>query len=239
MFWTNSPFILFDLQAPLFPLATQTLDQQLNSLLRLTMLTTFVALFLTFSIAWLWLPLLVALATITTWETYRPRFPRDEVVASLIGGDPSQLANMAWTADHRLCQRPTPDNPLANLTPDQLTQAPNRPPACPYNHPGISDAQNTYIAPTRSERDTNMHHDLLTQPNHYLNLQFHTMPATTNPNDRTTFANWLYKPPNGVFKDGDADAAPINGYARSNLDLAEIWVQRGAPSPNSLPILVV
>lgn len=237
MFWTERPLILFDLSEGIFPLATQSLDLQLNSLLRLSVIIGFVGLVLSASASWLWIPLLTALVTIVLWESYQTKFPTDETIANLIGGSgdlSTILRGVAWNADNKLCMRPTPDNPMMNFTPDQYTTAPNRPPGCPLTHPGINEAQLTYTSLSMGDEHGTHDPDVLQENNRYLNLQFHTMPSTSTPNDRANFANWLYRSPDGVFKDGDMQAAPVINLGRSNLDLADLWAARGAPTPQAV-----
>jgi len=97
-----------------------------------------------------------------------------------------------------ICQRPTRNNPFMNVLINEITENPNRPPACYYADEDI-----------REETEKYFNHNL------YKNVediwdkrngqrQYYTMPWTTIPNDRDTFMKWCWKTTN-VCKDGDLD----------------------------------
>ena len=81
------------------------------------------------------------------------------------------------------CQRPTADNPFANVLLTDLGKPP-RPPACPYDSvkPEITDAFNTGLFRNAT--------DVYSQENSQ--YQYYTMPVTTGIPDTTAFRNFLY-----------------------------------------------
>jgi hypothetical protein len=85
------------------------------------------------------------------------------------------------------CTKPTLGNPFMNVTFLDHLENPERPEACDINDPEIKeDVDNKFY--NNLFRDTS---DLFGKLNSQ--RQFYTMPATTIPNDRESFQNWLYK----------------------------------------------
>jgi hypothetical protein len=97
-----------------------------------------------------------------------------------------------------ICHRPTRDNPVMNVLINEITDNPNRPPACYHNDPDVREETEKFF-------NYNLYknvEDVLDKRNGQ--RQYFTMPWTTIPNDRDSFMKWCYKTTN-VCKDGDLD----------------------------------
>lgn len=210
MFWVDSPRVLIRL-TDLAPQKSQPLDEQLNSVMRVSLAVSLV--FSVFNIKWLWLAVFAAVATILIWENYKSMPAADQILSSIVGGGaqtPSEaqdlLNRLVINADEKVCVRPTPDNPFMNVGYADYFDMPNRPPACNIDHPSVAEAQSSYARLYEGSSTLAFHPNEADQ--RYAQLKFHSMPVSTIPNDRETFVNWLYKPTE-VFKDGDGTAAPL------------------------------
>ena len=89
------------------------------------------------------------------------------------------------------CQKPTQDNPMANVLITDYTDAPNRLEACYYAN--VKPATGDRIPYDGGRSRTPM-------PKYQrngLDRQFISNPVTKIPGDQTAFAEWLYGPKNG------------------------------------------
>lgn len=88
------------------------------------------------------------------------------------------------------CQRPTADNPMANVLLSDINDNPNRPPACDYQHVkgDIMKYLNNTIPYDAGRSRSSM-------PEFQRNTaarQFVSQPVSTIPGAQTQFAEWLY-----------------------------------------------
>ena len=84
------------------------------------------------------------------------------------------------------CQMPTKDNPFMNVLPTDLSDRPNRPPACSHAVPEVAKGVKDSF-----ERGLFMSVDDLWEKKNG-QRQFYTMDHTTVPNEQGKFARWLY-----------------------------------------------
>src|SRR6056300_1196433 len=99
------------------------------------------------------------------------------------------------------CQKPTQDNPMANVLITDYTDAPNRLEACYY--PTVKPFVNNYIS-DRIPYDSGRSRTPM--PKYLRNAaerQFISNPVTKIPGDQTAFAEWLYGPKNGPMCKSD------------------------------------
>jgi hypothetical protein len=85
------------------------------------------------------------------------------------------------------CMLPTKENPFMNVLVNEYKEFPNRPSACDINNKKINKKAEQYF-------DINLYRDVddIFERNSS-SRNWHTVPSTTIPNDRDSFANWLYK----------------------------------------------
>lgn len=94
------------------------------------------------------------------------------------------------TKENATCQKPTKENPLANVLMSDYTDAPNRLEACYY-----ATAQPLIKKFSSDQISYDSGRSRSTLPVHKRNAferQFVTAPVSTIPGDQTKFAEWLY-----------------------------------------------
>src|SRR6056300_1566383 len=95
------------------------------------------------------------------------------------------------------CQKPTRDNPMANVLMTDYTDAPNRLEACYYSHPNEFVTEGVPFDSGRSRSS------LPRFQRNAIDRQFVTAPVSKIPGDQTNFAEWLYGPKNGPMCKSD------------------------------------
>jgi hypothetical protein len=84
------------------------------------------------------------------------------------------------------CTLPSKSNPFMNVLLSDYEKFPNRPSACKITNKPVKDKINTFLTET-IPRDVE---DVFSKSP--IDLQFHTVPSTTIPNNQGDFAKWLY-----------------------------------------------
>lgn len=84
------------------------------------------------------------------------------------------------------CQKPTEENPFANVLITDYNDNPDRPPACPSDE--VAD-----IVDKKFRKNLYMDIDSIYQKENS-ERQFFSTSNTTIPNDQVNFAKWLYEP---------------------------------------------
>jgi len=93
--------------------------------------------------------------------------------------------NLAFI-DNEICVKPSLSNPFMNPSIIDYTNKNNNIKACPYNKDIINENVNTFFK-QNVYKDIN---DIYER--NFSERQFYTVPATTIPNDRKSYENWLY-----------------------------------------------
>ncbi len=88
--------------------------------------------------------------------------------------------------DNKICVKPSLDNPFMNPSIVDYNNNNNDIKACPYNEKEIENNVNTFFKQF-VYKDIN---DIYER--HFSERQFYTVPATTIPNDRKSYEQWLY-----------------------------------------------
>jgi hypothetical protein len=166
------------------PLPSQTYEEQLNALLRLSIYYAAILAFFRRRLDPLLLPVLVASLTYLLHGSYR----RDSFVKE-----------SSSEAGDRGCAKPTKHNPFMNA--NVIADGPDREPACDPLDP---------LVKTRVDEEFNRSifrdvDDVWERNNS--GRAFYTTPSTTIPNDQTGFANWLYE---GMRSGGKQTRPPLN-----------------------------
>lgn len=88
--------------------------------------------------------------------------------------------------DNKICVKPSLDNPFMNPSIIDYNNNNNDIKACSYNEKEIENNVNTYFKQFVYKDINDIYEREFSQ------RQFYTVPATTIPNDRKSYENWLY-----------------------------------------------
>jgi hypothetical protein len=191
-FWYENPAILFDKDRAfdILPSAGASFSQQMNSLVRLSLIYSVIVFALRGSLWSLSVPLATMLGT---WlassraaegarSTLLEALPAGSCLADREPGAPPARGGGSCGRESE-CVAPTGDNPFMNVSP---VDDRDRPAACDPLDPAVAAEIDSAF-----ERDMYLGTDDVwarkTQ-----SRQFMTMPSTTIPNDQTSFAEALY-----------------------------------------------
>jgi hypothetical protein len=106
-----------------------------------------------------------------------------------------------------VCKKPTRHNPFMNVAIPEISEFPNRPPACNPLEEGVKENVEDHF-------DHNLYRDVDDiYGKKTMSRQFYTMPSTTIPNDMTAFAHWLYDT-GPTCKEGNGLACSRGMYER-------------------------
>jgi hypothetical protein len=164
------------------PRSGMTYEQQLNSLVRLSIYFAIVVALVRRSLSVVYFP--IAMMGFTYWmytmhsnEQYSKAQDMDQ-------------ANLAYDARRgRLCSKPTENNPYMNVLVTDYSAAPKRAPAC-----DVLDAE------VQRDMRKNFNKNLVRDAGDVFekqasDRQYYTTPITTIPNDQTSFARYLFPLP--------------------------------------------
>lgn len=160
--WYNNPKVLFDNMQEFFPNNNLTREEKINAIARFSLYYT--VLVIVFQQDTKWLSISVLLLIISYGLGYYEKFTD------------------STKTDY--CTKPTKDNPFMNFTITDLTDNPERAPACPYDDvkEDIKEQFSKGVVPDPAD----LWGKSISQRN------FYTMPWTTATNDQTGLAKWLY-----------------------------------------------
>lgn len=171
-FWTNNPSILFQNNNyyKIFPTANMTNTEKLNALTRLFIILAILIILFSICSNYIYIPI-IAIIIIVLYYMQNNNINSKEKFNNVVENEQLQ------------CKMPTDNNPLMNITMADLMDDPERQQACMLDNKYIKSNDNIFKDPD----------DIFGKK--YLQRQFYTMPTTTNPNDQTSFAKWLYQMP--------------------------------------------
>jgi len=207
-FWYNNPSVLWDKNRfiEFFPNPRLSLAEKLNSLVRLSFYVCIILMIFFGNYLYLYIPIVVLALTYLIYTNYKPPKPIQlegykSLINSEFAGDgelsyspevintgqiETSLGNIQLTPDK--CKQPTVNNPFMNA--NLITDKRDRPPACPYYD------NEKVAAKVESDFDYNLYRDVSDLYNkRNSQRQYYTMPATTIPNEQTSFAKWCYLSP--------------------------------------------
>jgi hypothetical protein len=95
-----------------------------------------------------------------------------------------------------MCLKPTQENPFMNVLISDYKDFPNRPQACKATQRVARQDIKKFVNDTVPKNVEAVYDRTLSD------VQFHTMPSTTIPNQQSEFANWLYNPGQTVKESG-------------------------------------
>lgn len=181
LIWYKDPAgFMRDANAAYFiPSKDAPLEDQLNAVMRFAIYFTLVLLIIKRDINLLFIVIVVGAATYVINES--------NVSDERHKQRTMEHLKLAQDKDGQICTRPTKDNPFMNVTLEDLREFPNRPKACDITHKQVQKE-------VEDAHDFNLFRDVDdVYGRKTSSRQFYTMPNTTVPDDRTAFAEWLYK----------------------------------------------
>ncbi len=212
MFWFDDPWILIskDRLIEFVPTADMTLNERLNAISRLALYTgtLLMLIYKNFNMFY------IALITLTLLYLIREHFP--DFLVQTAGSTNPALASMEGTL-----QLPTENNPFMNVLLTDYTQNPDKKPAADLDNPHVKQAvEDEFNKGLNRDID-----DIWQKENSQ--RQFYANPATTIPNDRTSFVNWCYSTPYSC-KEGNLSNCI---YDQRKLSVKEITAGPTGPMP--------
>lgn len=200
-FWNDDPNVLFDNYLEFFPKESNTLEQNLNALMRLGIYSTVLMSMSEGNIKPLRYAMAVMVVTFLIHSYYEEKMSSHSAAdvaapsatVSAIGFELEKFED----SQHTKCQLPTESNPFMNVTYVDQIEKPNRDAACDVNDPEVKTLMEKHFS-RNLYRDAS---DLFGKNNSA--RQFFTMPYTTIPNNQDEFAKWLYSSPKTCKEDQD------------------------------------
>lgn len=190
-FWYDDIRILFNYERmnEFFPSKDMTLEEQLNSLVRLTLYISLIFMLYKKQITYIYI---LIFALIFTFSIYTL----------------SDKSIESFESDEKKYISPTRNNPFMNISPNDYIDHPNR---------DSLNKVNNYINPDlNKEIDKHFNYNLYRDVDDIYNRksnqrQFYTMPVTTIPNTQEKFAKWLYLTP-PTCKEGNSSQCIAQQY---------------------------
>jgi len=174
-FWFQEPEILLTKFMDFFPSKRMSTVERLNSIVRLSVYVT-IALILLKNAVWPVYITLVSLAlTLFIYNNVKEQF------------DSADLADNEAIDEStgEKCTMPTTLNPYMNVTMDEISDNPDRAPACNILNPMVSGQVDEKFA-------EGLYRDVDDIFGRDASINFWSNPSTTIPGDQNKFANWLY-----------------------------------------------
>ena len=204
-FWYNDPKVLlkFDRFIEFFPNPNISLAEKLNALVRLSIYICIILIVFYGNFLYLYIPIVVLAFTFLIFKNYNPEKKENlmdyKTLLNSIDNEQSirdidpNSAQLSTSLDDLVlkkadCSKSTVNNPFMNA--NLITDKRDRDPACPYyDNPEVA-------AKVEKNFDNNLYRDVSDLYNkRNSQRQYYTMPATTIPNEQTSFAKWLYLSP--------------------------------------------
>lgn len=198
-FWLNNPNVLInkDKLKDFFPNKNQTIPENLNSIVRLSVYLTLGLLLYSKNLKYILLPLIVLLLTYGLFVMY----PEKEDLINM------SLKEISLDKPMKKCIKPTVDNPFMNY--NHITDDYHRPPACRafLNNDKKSLKIRKKVEKCFNEKLYRDVSDLYSKRNGQ--REFYTIAYNQVP-DQTSFAKWLYKT-GPTCKERGLNCAPHTG----------------------------
>jgi len=212
--WFNNPRVLVaaDKATEFCPTGSMTIEEKLNSIVRLAMYFAVITYFINGSESGVYVLLGALLLTYFVYPANIEKFQLQDFFVSpgtsgTIGTDPEPAVIAPPKKD---CVKSTVNNPFGNFDMiNDFTDNPNRSAACNLDLPGVRDTVNANF-------EHNLYKDVddLFDKNNSQG-RFYTMPVTEIVNDQSAFARDLYLVPDGSCKENQLNCAGM--YPLSDL----------------------
>jgi hypothetical protein len=191
-FWAFEPMILIntDRLYEIYPTNEMTLEEKLNSIVRLALYYSILMWLFTRNSVHLYVFIFVLAITYVIYKYQNKmmlKFTDDQIIEQL---DSSVAINkkdvMIDREEQEFCMKPTDNNAFMNVLLTDYVDQPNRPPACSLNNPDISKmVEDKFDIGLYKDVD-----DIFNKNNSQ--REFYSNPITTIPNDREKFTDFCY-----------------------------------------------
>ncbi len=161
----------------ILPMQNMTLEEKLNAIVRFFLYLGVIMMLLKGNYRYIFFGLVAALVTVVVYQNER----RDKEAAERF-----LEATQRTIVDNKVCARSTVDNPFMNPTMLDITENPDRPPACSLENEAVADVVETNFNERLFRDVSDLYGNMSSQ------RQYYTMPSTTIPNDQTGFAEWRF-----------------------------------------------
>ena len=191
--WINNFQILLNKPVDFFPTKSQTNEERLNAIVRLSLYISILLSVYHSNIKYLSCFVFILFLTYIIYDNH----PISKTSISTNTSDKSDVEQIDGTITNKpvVCTKPTTANPFMNFTMqdfmtfDENGNTVDRPPACDPNDPSIKKMIDTGFDNDLYKDVSDIFGKLNSQRN------FYTTPNTSIVNDQESFANWLYKNP--------------------------------------------
>ena len=174
------------------PRKTMTLNEKLNSIVRLTIYVSTVHYFIFKDSSIFTVTACTMILTAVYYMSKRELYSNPGMYTNL-ENDPSKAAQSIE------CTKPEKHNPFMNVLMNEYVEKPNRPEACDVDDSAVKAKMDEAFF-SEVYRDVD---DAFDRKTSY--RQFFTMPNTQIPNRQQDYAQWLYGNEGGSYKEGNGD----------------------------------
>ena len=203
--WINNISILYEKKylLEIIPKKEYDMNRKLNCLIRIAIYYSVIVYILNKDVNIFLLPIIVSGITLLLSKKHKP-LVENESIKRLMNNNGNSEELIQELEGY--CRTPTQDNPFMNPTLVNTNDENSLESCSSYNNKGIQrDIENKFNKDLY--RDIN---DIFGKNNSQ--RQFYTVPGKSNPNDQTTFAEWLYKTP-PTCKEGNGLQCIANQYS--------------------------
>jgi hypothetical protein len=185
-----------------FPSVDMTLSEQLNSLMRLSIIFAVVIFIFKKDANILFVPIFMGLFTFLMYTVDSKNKQSDKMLLDKLG-------MMEEYTSKELCVKPSKNNPFMNVLASDYGDNPTRPRACRIVGRVKKDIKKNFDVNLYRDVDDVFHKKASDR-------QFYTTPSTTIPNDSVGYANWLYGGDKSC-KEGNGPKCLKNMYRSHNV----------------------
>jgi hypothetical protein len=188
--WFQAPSELLSARnfASILPTADMPDANKLNSFFRLSIYVGAFAFLCSNKVKYLYIPIAVGAFTVFMFSYYQTVDEKYQ----------NNFVHRGWAElgeTGQPCKLPTRDNPFMNVTLNEYLDDPERPPACPIDHPDIKKVMQNKMGVSIRDVDDIFHKN----PTDW---HFYTVANTEIPNRQTDYASWLYGGSKSCKEDG-------------------------------------
>jgi hypothetical protein len=189
--WFKNPtdFFSFSKLYAIFPLDKMTLDEKLNTYLRLAMYLSTIYYIMFQDVKVFSVIVMVMIITYVYYNSIHENYVQYEQLKH----------NMKTKQEPQMCEYPKKNNPFMNVLMNEYAENPERNEACDVDNDHVKTLMNdTYYKDTFRDID-----DVFDKKSSF--RHFYTMPNTTIPNNQEDYSHWLYGIKEKTHKEGNGD----------------------------------
>jgi hypothetical protein len=201
--WLNDPTILLkhDNLKDIWPLEKMGTQEKVNAITRLVILMTLLGYLLTLSCKIIYLGFITLGIILVLYYFQKDSVKKEKFSNRLSGVYPALTNPKIYDINKDRYEKPTTSNPLMNVLVPEIYYTPERKPAAPSFNPtvekGINISVKDFVTKETFGGDKEIGNKLFADLGDDLEfdrsmIQFNSNPATTVPNDRESFQEYLY-----------------------------------------------